>query len=435
MPPTPSRRAPYLLAVLTIVWFLAYLDRKIIALLVSDLKRDLLLTDVQARLLQGVAFAVLFDVAGLPIGQLVDRYNRRNIVIVGVLLWSAATILCGFATSYESLFVTRMFVGLGEACLAPAAASMVADAFSAERRGRAMGTMLTGGAVGTGASAFLAGAVMARFAAGGTGIFSGFAAWQLTFIAAGLGGIVVVPLLLTIGEPPRQQAAGPSERPAAQTTILAVLREHWRLLVPLYIGFVANMVAAFGTSAWIPTMLMRDYHMTAARVGVILGTLLLGMGIVSPILGGWASDLAARRNAATGRLRLAGAMFVVQAGLGAAILLLRDLEPTLATLAVNSLASSCLAASAMVVLQESGPPQVRGQSIAVYLVATNVIGMGLGPLFVALLTDHVFGSEAMVRQSVAATLAFTGALGVAMMLVALGSAGRRRPAAGQPEAA
>lgn len=163
----PPPNAAYLLVVLTIVWFLAYLDRKIIALLVPDLKRHLQLTDVEASLLQGVAFSVLFVIAGLPIGRLIDRYNRRNIVIAGVLMWSGSTILCGFAESFEGLFATRMFVGLGEACLAPAAASMVADSFAAEQRGRAMGTMLMGGAVGTGASAFLAGAVMARFSDGG----------------------------------------------------------------------------------------------------------------------------------------------------------------------------------------------------------------------------------------------------------------------------
>lgn len=203
------------------------------------------------------------------------------------------------------------------------------------------------------------------------------------------------------------------------------LREHWRLLAPLYIAFVANMVAAFGTSAWIPTMLMRDYAMPAGRVGMILGTLLLGMGIVSPILGGWASDLAARRDAANGRLQLALAMFAVQFALGAAFLVFGRLNPTLACLAVNSLVSSCLAASALVVLQESGPAQLRGQVIAIYLVATNVIGMGLGPLFVALLTDHLFANEAMVRQSVALTLAFTGMLGAGMIALALRSSRRR----------
>lgn len=422
------RRSAYLLAVLTIVWFLAYLDRKIIALLVVDLKRDLMLTDVEASLLQGVAFAVLFVVAGLPIGRLVDRANRRNIVVAGVLLWSAATILCGFATSFESLFAARMFVGLGEACLAPAAASMVADSFMIERRGRAMGVMLMGGAVGTAASAFLAGAVMARFPMGA----AGFTDWQLTFVIAGAGGFLVAPLLLTIGEPPRLLRAQADA--AAAPGIFAVLREHWRVLVPLYIGFVANMVASFGTSAWIPTMLMRDYGMTAATVGAILGTLLLGMGVVSPILGGWASDFAARRNAAVGRLWLAFAMFAVQAALGAMIVLLRGLEPTLAALALNSLTASCLAASAMVVLQESGPPQVRGQSIAIYLVATNVIGMGLGPLLVALLTDRLFASEAMVREAVGLTLACTGGVGVLMMLVAL-AAGKARVEGARPEPA
>ncbi|MFA7601448.1 MAG: MFS transporter, partial [Novosphingobium sp.] len=243
---------------------------------------------------------------------------------------------------------------------------------------------------------------------------------------------LVAPLLLTIGEPPRLLRAQADA--AAAPGIFAVLREHWRVLVPLYIGFVANMVASFGTSAWIPTMLMRDYGMTAATVGAILGTLLLGMGVVSPILGGWASDFAARRNAAAGRLWLAFAMFAVQAALGAMIVLLRGLEPTLAALALNSLTASCLAASAMVVLQESGPPQVRGQSIAIYLVATNVIGMGLGPLLVALLTDRLFASEAMVREAVGLTLACTGGVGVLMMLVAL-AAGKARVEGARPEPA
>lgn len=418
-PLASSRSATYLLAILTVSWFLAYLDRKIIALLVPDLKRDLQITDVEASLLQGVAFAVLFVIAGLPIGRLVDRYNRRNIVIIGVIVWSAMTVACGFATSYESLFVTRMFVGLGEACLAPAAASMVADSFAAEKRGRAMGTMLMGGAVGTGASAFLAGAVMAQFPDG----FAGFAAWQLTFIAAGLPGMLVALLLLTVSEPARDQAVSAGTAPIS---IVVVMREHWRTLVPLYVAFVGNLVASFGTSAWIPTMLMRDYQLSGAEVGVMLGTLLLGMGIVSPVLGGWASDRTARRGGPDGRLWLALVMFALQFALGLAFVLLRGLDLTLAILAVNSLVSSCLAASAMVVLQEKGPPQVRGQVIAIYLVATNVIGMGLGPLFVALLTDHVFASEAMVRESVAATLALTGTLGFAMIGVALASARRRR---------
>lgn len=413
-PLTSARGASYTLAILTITWFLAYLDRKIIALLVPDLKRDLLLTDIQASLLQGVAFAVLFVVAGLPIGRLVDRYNRRNIVIVGVLCWSATTMLCGFARSYGELFTARMFVGLGEACLAPAAASMVADSFAAARRGRAMGTMLMGGAIGTGASALLAGAVTDWVAHGAPGWLSGVAAWRLTFIVAGSPGILVALLLMSVNEPARQQAAAV----AAQASLLTILRERWRFLVPVYVAFVANMIASFGTSAWIPTMLMRDYSMPMAQVGYILGSLLLGMGIVSPVLGGWASDLAARLDPVAGRLRLVAALFLVVFALSAALFWAPGLTATLACLAVNTLAASCLAASALVVLQESAEAHIRGQVVAIYLVLTNVIGMGLGPLFVAVLTDRVFANEAMVRASVSATLALVGMVGFAMVVIA-----------------
>jgi MFS family permease len=413
-PRASARGANYTLAVLTITWFIAYLDRKLISLLVPALKRDLVLTDVQASLLEGVAFAVLFVVAGLPIGRLVDRYNRRNIVIAGVLCWSASTILCGFARSYEQLFITRMFVGLGEACLAPAAASIATDLFASARRGRAMGVMLMGGAVGTGASALLAGAITHHFANGATGLFSGFATWQLTFIAAGAPGVLVALLLLTAKEPARHQAAGATSQPG----LVAILKERWRFLVPLYVAFVANMVASFGTGAWIPTMLMRDYTMSLAQVGYILGSLLLGMGVISPVLGGWASDFAARRDPISGRLRLVSTLFAAQLALGAAIFLAPGLNATLVCLAFNSLISSCLAASALVVFQESAEAQIRGQVMAIYLVLTNVVGMGLGPLFVALLTDHVFANETMVRASVATALSVTGAIGFAMIAIA-----------------
>ncbi|TAK99735.1 MAG: MFS transporter [Rhodospirillaceae bacterium] len=398
------------LAILSIAWVLAYLDRQIIALLIPSLKHDLLLTDVQVSLLQGVAFAAFFTLAGLPIGRLVDRHNRRNIAVFGVLCWSAMTMACGFARSFEALFVGRMFVGVGEACLAPAAVSIVADYFAPERRGRAIGTMLMGGAIGTGASALLGGAAMARFAAGGTGLFTGFAAWQLTFLAVGAPGIVVALLLLMIHEPARQQS--PTGVSAASSDGLnATVRERWRLLLPLYIAFGGNMVASFGGGAWMPTMLMRDFAMSPARVGLIFGTLLLANGLIAPMLGGWASDAAAQRDPKRGRLYLALGLFALQFLSAAAMPLLRGFHATLATLALTMFAASCLAASAMVVLQDVVPANVRGRVIVIYLMIANIVGMGLGPLFVALLTDHLFANEGMVRDSIAMTVVITAMIG------------------------
>lgn len=424
MSPPP---AAYVLAVLTITWFLAYLDRQIIALLIPNLKRHLHLTDVETGLLQGIAFVILFVVAGLPIGRAVDRHSRRLILVVGVLIWSAATMLSGLAYSFATLFAARMFVGLGEACLAPAAASIIADSFASDKRARAMGTMFVGGAVGTAGSAFLAGSVIGHFPDG----LGGLAAWQLTFVAAGLPGILVALLLLTIGEQRRSQPADAQAGTNAEG-LLAALRSDALRLVPLYVAFIGNMFAAFGIGAWVPTMLMRDYAMSPAEVGVILGTLLLCMGIVSPILGGWASDLATRRNPVSGRLRLAACMFMAQLALAASALLLRDLELTLMVLAGHSLVSACLAPTGVVLLQESAPGHVHGQVVALYFIGSNIVGMGLGPLFVAVLTDSLFASEAMVRESIAATLALVGTVGLIAMVTALRAGGTRVDAEESP---
>ena len=100
---------------------LSYTDRQILSLLIDPVRGELAITDTQASLLQGLAFALIYSIAGLPLGRLADVFSRRIVIIVGVALWSAATLACGYAHSFAELFVARVFVGIGEACLAPAA--------------------------------------------------------------------------------------------------------------------------------------------------------------------------------------------------------------------------------------------------------------------------------------------------------------------------
>ena len=123
----------YVVGVLTLCYMLSFMDRQILSLLAGPIKRDLFISDTRVGLLQGLAFALFYTLAGLPIGRLVDTRNRRNLVIAGVMVWSAFTCACSVARSYWSLFLVRIGVGVGEAALNPSAFSLIADYFPRTR--------------------------------------------------------------------------------------------------------------------------------------------------------------------------------------------------------------------------------------------------------------------------------------------------------------
>src|SRR3989338_6264000 len=132
--PNPAY-AWYVVVILFLAYTLAYIDRQVIALLVEPIKRDLQINDTQISLLQGFAFVIFYTITGIPLGRLADRKNRRLIIAAGIFLWSIMTAVCGLARNFWSLFAARVGVGIGEACLSPAAYSMIADLFPKAKRG------------------------------------------------------------------------------------------------------------------------------------------------------------------------------------------------------------------------------------------------------------------------------------------------------------
>ncbi|MBF8270217.1 MAG: lgoT, partial [Gammaproteobacteria bacterium] len=132
--PNPAY-AWYVVVILFLAYTLAYIDRQIIALLVEPIKHDLQISDTEISLLQGFAFVIFYTITGIPLGRLADRKNRRLIISAGIFLWSIMTAVCGLARNFSNLFLARIGVGIGEACLTPAAYSMIADLFPKPKRG------------------------------------------------------------------------------------------------------------------------------------------------------------------------------------------------------------------------------------------------------------------------------------------------------------
>ena len=189
--PWPSAASAWgAVALFCVAAVLSYTDRQILSLLVDPIRADLHISDTQVGVLQGVAFAVIYSFAGLPLGRLADLVERRYVIFAGIALWSVGTLICGYAGDFWSLFGGRVVVGVGEAALAPAAFSMISDMFPAERRGTALGVFIMGMAVGGGVAITIGGEVLGLAASGAFAGVPGLrdlVPWRAVLVLLGVG--------------------------------------------------------------------------------------------------------------------------------------------------------------------------------------------------------------------------------------------------------
>ncbi|MEJ0047742.1 MAG: MFS transporter [Rhodospirillales bacterium] len=190
-----------------------------LSLIVDPVRTELQIDDTGMSLLLGTAFALIYGIAGVPLGWLADRGSRRNLIVAGVAVWSVGTIGCGLAHNFAELFAARIVVGLGEAALSPAAISLISDYFPASKRGRAVGLYFTGICVGVGGSFLIGGAVINMVQAGvfALGPLSGLPAWRVVFFVIGVPSLLWSLAILAIREPARRMPAAPADAGAATT--------------------------------------------------------------------------------------------------------------------------------------------------------------------------------------------------------------------------
>ena len=206
---TPSKQdslaSHYALGVLLLAYILSFIDRNIMALLVGPIREDFNISDFQFSLLHGLAFTLFYIVLGLPIGWLADRISRKLIISSGILFWSVMTSLCGLANNFQSLFLARIGVGVGEASLSPATYSLLSDLYSEKNLRWATAIFAMGITIGSGTSYMIGGWLYDTLSAmdlSSYPVIGDMAVWQITFVGVGLPGLVVVVLMLFVSEPP-----------------------------------------------------------------------------------------------------------------------------------------------------------------------------------------------------------------------------------------
>lgn len=422
--PDPMR-AWWAACVLSLLYALSYVDRQLLSLLVEPIQADLEISDTNMGLLGGFAFAVFYTIMGLPIARIADRASRRWVIVAGVAAWSVMTTACGLARSFPQLFLARVGVSVGEATLSPAAYSMLSDYFPPKRLGRAMSVYVLGAGLGLALAYALGGALFALFDSGGATLALPFVGalepWQATFVAIGLPGALLGLLMLAVAEPPRTATAAATAN-APTDDVIAFLKARAGLLAALFGGVAAFQIAAAGFTMWLPAHFGRAFGWRPDQIGAAFGAVVLVSSILGVIAAGMLGD---RLKAGTGRAESYIRLMALWAGIGFIPFTFTSLMPSpvlaLLLLAGGTFLLAGPTVLAPAVIQLVTPNAMRAQISALYLLVVSLLGMGLGPLLMGAMTDHVFADPAALRFS----MAIVSALSLASSAVALAWAAGR----------
>jgi MFS family permease len=422
----------YVVFILCVCGIVAFIDRQIINLLVEDIKRDLALSDTQISLLQGLAFALFYVLAAVPLGRLADTGSRRIIISAGIVVWTVAAAFCGLARSFWQLFAARTVVGVGEATLTPAGFSMLADLFRPERLALPISVYTGSSFFGSGVALLIGGFVIAQLAqldVVALPFFGVMEPWQAAFIiGASPGVLVAIVFFLTVREPRRravarmQLEARDPERPSV-ADVLAFCARHPRVFAAAFGGVSLLAAVQFSLGAWVPAFFIRDYGWTPADVGYAYGVIFLICGTLGVVSGGWLADRLQGRGRRDAHLRAALISTVCTLPFVIAFPLAGSAHMSVALLAPAVFFGTMAFGAGPALIPVISPPRMRGLLVALYLLVANIIGQAGGPWLVAFFTDYVFGAPELVRYSLAVVPAALLVLGG--LLVWSGFAGLR----------
>ena len=400
---------------------IAVLDRQVLALLVGPIEHDLGIRDVQFSLLTGIAFSFFYAICGLPMGSLIDRMSRVNILALGLAVWSAATAASGFALSYLYLFLARTMVGVGEAVLQPATKSIVTDLFLGRRLATALSILALGSAVGGGVALLAGGQIIHAIGVHdfvNVPVIGLLRPWQLVMVVIGLPGLLIAPIArMTIREPIRRRTLvkhDGTDAPASYAELGRFARSHWAAVTTLVMGYSVYSMAYQGMISWTPAFLIRAHHMSMSEVGSQYGPWQIAASIATMLASGWWIDR--RPDCVDGALRCSRMLALT--GLAPMIALpfvaSTSMALALAVLSVFGVAGQILGS---IPLMQLAPSQLRGKAMVSYQLISNIFSGLCGPTLIALLNERVFKNPAMIGYSL--SIVVSASLAVAALLLSL----------------
>ena len=410
-PNYPARPyAWFVVAILVATAILSYTDRQVLSLLVDPIRADLGISDTQISLLMGTAFALIYGVAGIPLGYLADRRSRRHLIIAGIIVWSLGTLGCGLAHGFHQIFIARICVGLGEAVLSPAAISIIGDYFPPERRGTAVGLFLSGIAMGSGASIVVGGAVLHAVNAGllaGTPL-AALSAWRAVLVLISAPGLLWSLIILLIREPVRRASVQPMEATIARGAPSA----WWVQAAPVYVIVAMASLVDNAVGAWAPSLLIRGFGKNPAEIGIELGLLLtagFGGGVC---LGGILADHAGASGGWPRKLLVCvGCAALIMPV--AFVMTANRFMVVLCAIPLYFALSGVVTALGFSAILDVAPSRARGLAMSISFFLNVALGAGVGPTAVAVVGAAVFQG----RTALGPPLSVTVMAGYAVVIV------------------
>lgn len=394
------------LFLLVVVYTFNFLDRQILAILSPAIQKELGLSDSQLGLMRGVSFAIFYSTLGVPIAYLADRMSRTWIMTIALTVWSAMTALCGMATNFWQLFLSRMMVGVGEAGGVAPAYSLISDYFEPEKRARALAIYSFGIPIGS-AVGIIFGAVI-------TTILD----WRAAFIIVGIMGVILAPIFrLLIKEPKRGafDGAKADAKPAKITEVLRVLMSKpsfWTLSI----GASCSSMMGYGLFAWLPTFFLRSYGDVLPQAlawvpdflippnpkpllyaGYYYGLMVLIGGVIGIWLGGQISDRIGKAKKSAYAL-VPAASFLLAMPFFILGTFTNNLMLSFFVYIIPTALGLVWLGPVLSAFQNIVPPNMRATASAIFLLINNLIGIGLGDFLIGLMSDTLkaqYGAESL----------------------------------------
>jgi len=361
----------YALSLLTLVYVLNFLDRSLIYILFTPIKKEMAFSDFQLALLGTTSFVIFYTALGIPFGRLADRAVRKNMIAYGLAVWSLFSGLTGFAKGFWTLFFCRVMVGVGEATLGPAALSLLSDYFPPRRRATVQAIYSSGIAVGAGLAFFLGGWIGQHFG------------WRWAFYLLGFPGLFFAVLVFLLKERPRGQT---------ETSTVRYTGKDWKILfqsVPLryhYLGYALFGLAANNLSIWGATFFVRVHKLDIATIGFFGGLLSLIAGVPGTILGGYAADRF-RGFGRGGRMLFSSIAAMIAIPFWLLLIFSNNIPMLLlANFVLLGLSLMWLGPAAADVHDIAGP-HLRGLGIGIYFFSVNIAAYAVGSNLIGKLND------------------------------------------------